>query len=171
MHIAAKRHQLVLFLPFSLLFSIWIGENLLKKLRIITLILMIPLVLIFKVYFFTYFDNGFPYNYAASYFKSVGVERLVLNKCDYEPMLSPDMRVLYSPIYSCGPKIIQKLPLDVKKIAIWSSTPIEENAVKNIIANYSSYDWSLSFPSDFESNNRCTNCSKLWIAVSIPEKR
>jgi hypothetical protein len=171
MHIAPKRHQLVLFLPVALLSSIWVGEVFLKKIRIAFLILITIIVIIFKVYFFNYIDNGFPHNYAITYFKSVGVERLVLNKCDYEPILSADIRTSYSPIYSCGPKVIQKLPLDVKKIAIWSSLPIEKIAVEEIISNYSSYSWSISSPSDLESNDGCIDCSKLWIAEFISEKR
>jgi hypothetical protein len=73
-----------------------------------------------------------------------GVQRLVLAPCDFEPMLYPDLRERYKPIYRCGPKVIELLPADVEVIAVWSSfQPLTEHEASLILRDFSDADWSF----------------------------
>jgi hypothetical protein len=175
MHVAPKRHQLVLFLPAILLFSIWLSNFLLKYIVIYRinyiLYVMIFLFLAYKINTFSFAENNFPKDYIKPYLDKEDVERLVLNQCDYEPILYKDIRVAFNPIYRCGPRVIEKLPPNLNTIAVWSSFPINANGALDIIGDYSDSKWSLSSPLQLDFNQDCSSCSRLWIAKLILENK
>ena len=175
LHVAPKRHQLVLFLPIALLFSIYFSKFFVKYLAYnsIHYIIFIVLILsiVFKISTFSFAENNFPKDYIKPYLDKEGVERLVLNQCDYEPILYKDLRVAYKPIYRCGPRVVEKLPPNVNTIAVWSSFPINVNSALDIIGDYSGSKWSLISPLQLDLNQDCSSCSRLWIAKLILENK
>lgn len=146
MPMSPTRHQLVLITPLCLIGAVTIEKLLPTGISNRAF----PLVAIFGVFLALgyqttqYFQviKGIPIQVFHSALEEIGVERLVLAPCDLEPMLYPELRKRYRPIYRCGPRVVNQLPSDVQVIAVWSSFhPLTENDAKNIVADYSSDIW------------------------------
>jgi hypothetical protein len=129
-----SRHSLVLFLPFTILFSIFINNIISHKpfLRYFSFVLFIfSLIFIFKN--FTISTNQLNIKSLISVLEINKIDRIVLIPCNQEPLFYNNQIKPYKPLYKCGPQIIEKINPESLKIAVYSKNDLsKKNALKNI---------------------------------------
>jgi hypothetical protein len=146
MPMSPLRHQLVLLPPLCLLVACTLDRicvtNASRKLLMFLAIVASTISLAHQLNGYLRSSSSMQINEFRDILNERGVQRLVLAPCDLEPMLYPDLRERYKPIYRCGPKVLERLPDDVDVIAVWSSfQPLTEHHASLIIKDFGDSDW------------------------------
>ena len=129
-----SRHSLVIFLPFIILFAIFINNVINHKpsLHYFSFVLFIfSLIFIFKN--FTVSTNQLNIKSLISVLETNKVDRIILIPCNQEPLFYKNQIKPFKPLYKCGPRIIEKIEPESLKIAVYSKNDLsKKNALKNI---------------------------------------
>ncbi len=149
MPLTPTRHQLVIFAPLGVVVACFVERIILRilteRIAFILLITSLSLLLIcqfFRLQNFVKFNPSLPIQSLRDAIHDSGAQRLVLSPCDFEPLLYPDLRNRYLPIYRCGPKIVSQIPEDVRIIAVWSSFyTLDQTLAAIVVSDFSSHLW------------------------------
>jgi hypothetical protein len=149
--VSPTRHQLVMFLPTcvlgGLLADALLGLPQAVRIRMHVLpalaaaVCVLGLAWQLKPVFEP--PSGMPVQAMRDTLASEHVERLVLSDCELEPVLYPDLRRDYAPLYRCGPNVVHRLPDGVRRVALWSSRPLNLPYARRQLAAYSPLTWTL----------------------------
>lgn len=81
------------------------------------------------------------------------VERMVLSPCDLLPVLSPNLRESFRPVYRCGPQVFERIGLDTNRIAVYSTNILSISDAKIVISAYSDSNWTQQASSQVRNEN------------------
>ena len=165
-----SRHQLVLVLPLAGLVSIFIFRTLSQVLSepLQTKLCWTILLCIVTLQFLDWREKEahFPSDQLKAELQKFGVQQLVLNPCNYQPLFVPELRQKYSPIYKCGNLVAKTLSDSVSTVGIWADNRVNETTAVAILSNYSQAVWKIE-SAQFFSNGSNQFFGSLYIANKI----
>ena len=165
-----SRHSLVLFIPVVLILSFIVNEILksmvANKYSTWGLLLLLCVGAYQSIGFNQYKQEDLVISEVIPVLEKYNIQHLVLNRCDFRPILYKNIkegRVIY---YQCGSVVARKIADDVDRVAVLSERKISAGKAKEIIANYSNKDWVLSAVG--ENLNDCNNfeCLSSFIVLN-----
>lgn len=161
MPLSPSRHQLIMFLPFSLIIAFYVDYicKLLFNCKLILSVFLIFLFLSITVNLFFSFKNSDTY-FKFSNLKNFqriannhSVQRILLTPCNFQLILEPYIRNNFSTVYRCGPKILNFLPSSVNSIAVWSDTQIKNSEILDYISEFSNDIWVIEVVNKYDDIN------------------
>ncbi|BDT74663.1 hypothetical protein PKF022_03280 [Polynucleobacter sp. KF022] len=164
--LSPTRHQLILFLPIILLISIAL-QSIFDGFSAYKMNLLIPFVFLlfgalYQIDHIIKMPRGTSLNSLEGVLYSQGVQSLILAPCDFEPILHPEIRVKYNPLYRCGPKIFKTLDPALDRIAVWSLLPLDLSLIASYVKDFSSEKW---FIQPYDGAHQFGNIGFLYIAI------
>jgi hypothetical protein len=171
MPLSPSRHQLILFLPFMLLFSMALqnfGDSTLpSKINFFAPYLFIFIAALYQITTIYNMPRGIKINFFKSALVTEKVQSIILAPCDFEPLLYSDIRSSFNPIYRCGPRIFKSLNPSFDRIAIWSSIANDDATLKSYLKDFSASKWFI-YPYDGIYNSE--EIGFLYVAIKSKEQ-
>ncbi len=145
MPLSPSRHQLVMFAPLCLgiacLIERILGAKLSTWLLPVLAIGVIAAALINQAEPLSRPNMGMPVKEVREALEANAVQRIVLAPCELEPLLYPDLRAQYAPLYRCGPRVVNLLPAGLNTIAVWSGKTLTDASARTVVADFSEDTW------------------------------
>ena len=164
--LSPSRHQLILFLPVVILLSFalqnLVGSLNFGRIKFIISYLFLLCGFAYQLNTIAHMPRGINLDPLKHALISESVDSLILAPCSFEPMLYSDIRVIFKPLYRCGPKILMSLNPVFDRVAIWSPVAVDVSTAYSYIEDFSPAKWTI-YP--YSDAKKAENIGFLYLAI------